>query len=374
MIRHEFSNKLLELFHDELSELRKQDQEKIQALQVKINKLTRTITEKDQEIAQLKAQLKPTRRLSVSSFIKPDHDISPTKEEEFISPARKPQFMVSDRSILATQYSDDDEEVDTSSKKKSPFKRKLSSSQGSIIISPRKSTTSLGPPEKIPRLNATFELDEFSPVKPTQYSSSSSHSSQVHEEVEDSEDEVVEILQFPIISIPKNVTTILQKRKYLLNYYTDRFHNDIEFKINLIRHPINEINWDFADFKANPNYKQSKSLIHNHKIINQKQYNKVKAFYQAANINNDEFNDSFEDKLSQIFDKFASPPGFMNSEFPDTQEQQARRELLKKRQNKRLARRIKECTSVDRGKQIGEFMFVVDILNMYVVSDRWFIK
>ncbi|RLV94774.1 hypothetical protein JA1_001577 [Spathaspora sp. JA1] len=400
MLRREFNSKLLELFDDEISQLRKQDQEKIQDLQIQINKLNQTISEKDQEISRLKSQLKPRQPSSPKvndkftlSLTRSGYDISPSKTED-ISPARRAQSMIEDRPILPTQYSEDEEEEAGGagiSDKISPIKispskkRRLVSSQGSIIISPKRKVSTNSLIGKIPKLiNSTLEPEKSSPIKPTQYSSSSPVSSQYQEEeIEDSQEEAGEeddfgLGQLPIIPIPKTITTILQKRKYLLNYYTDRFNNEPTFNINLVRHPINEITWDFADFKLNPNYNPpaKSTFLHNHKIINQNQYNKVKAFYQATNMkNNPDFEDSFEDKLSQIFDKFASPPGFMNSEFPNTQELQSRREILTKRQNKRLARRIKECTCVDdKKRQIGEFVFGIDILNSYVTADRWFIK
>lgn len=82
----------------------------------------------------------------------------------------------------------------------------------------------------------------------------------------------------------------------------------------------------------------------------------------------------FEDKLSQIFDKFQSPPGFMQSDFPDTQEYKQRQEIIKQRQLKRIERRIKDCTTIQDGKQIGEFVFGIEIFNLYVISNRWYIK
>ena len=65
----------------------------------------------------------------------------------------------------------------------------------------------------------------------------------------------------------------------------------------------------------------------------------------------------------------------MKSEFPDTQEQIKRKEIIQQRQERRIFRRIYESTKTnDQGLQIGEFIFAIDIFNKYVINDRYFIE
>lgn len=387
---------------------------------------------------------KPRLIPSSSNVVKSVYDMN---SERMVESVRKSKSMYEDRHIMPTQYSDDEDSIVNSQDLKqgrreiylrsSPTRsitlsRKASgiSSQSSIVISPKKKSIHVDAlsPVKMGRKLTEIRLvrlsPNVSPVKSTQYSSSPIHrhvqedpvQQQVphrhrylpkqhqpsikgrdeleEEEIEDSEEEMSiidsgctqEFPDSPIIGIPKNVTTILQKRQFLLKYYTDRLSSSNDFKINLIKNPINQISWDFGDFKQNPNYRPDKNntFIRNNKIINQRQFDKYKQFYQAAanndandngnNNGDDADDDQFEDKLSQIFDKFATPPGFMQSDFPDTQEQEKRKEIVRQRQLRRLARRIKSCVSLKNGIQVGEFIFACDILNQYVVKGRWYIR
>ncbi|KAG7662775.1 uncharacterized protein J8A68_003698 [[Candida] subhashii] len=445
ILRPEFSSKLSSLFSQELEELRKQDKQRIIDLENEIIQLKKTIQSKDEEIQRMKKRQssredillssspikKPRLIPSSSNLTRSVYDINSNKIN-IQTNARKSKSMYEDRHIMPTQYSDDDDEeesiIENSQDNKQDVNRNVlmkssptrgislsrkpsvvSSSQVSVIFSPKRKLIGV---DKLSPIKAGIKLGsirlspKLSPVKSTQYSSSSPVASQqkqqrqqsqlqpgvvVDDEIEDSEEEVSIIdssgksedyfPDSPIIGIPKNITTILQKRQFLLKYYTDKFHNSIDFKINLIKNPINEISWDFGDFKQNPNYKpdnKHKSFIRNHKIINQQQYDKYKQFYQAVNNGDvkleEEEDDDFEDKLSQIFDKFASPPGFMQSDFPNTQEQEKRKQIIKQRQLRRLARRIKSCVTLQNGIQIGEFIFTCDILNQYVIKGRWYIR
>ncbi|KAI3406041.2 hypothetical protein KGF56_001260 [Candida oxycetoniae] len=171
----------------------------------------------------------------------------------------------------------------------------------------------------------------------------------------------------PIV-IPKHLNSVLQTRQYLTQYYTDKFVTDPSFKINLSRHPIKRLSWDFSDFKLNLNYQPGNfsQFIRRHNIMDKTKFDKYKTFYKLSE------DQQFEDKLSQIFDKFESPPGFMKSEFPDTQELQERKKIVRERQSKRINRRLESCTIVIDQEQIGEFVFSLDILNRYVVHNRWY--
>ncbi|KAI5962406.1 uncharacterized protein KGF55_003482 [Candida pseudojiufengensis] len=181
----------------------------------------------------------------------------------------------------------------------------------------------------------------------------------------------ISLTSSPEIKIPENIITINQKRKYLLDYYTSKFQTDLNFKINLIQNPIKQISWDFIDFIKNLNYKpmEFSQFLQKHQIKDPTKFNKYKTFF---NLNE---NWKIEDKLSQIFDKFESPPGFMKSDFPTSQELIERKKLIDKRQTNRINRRIKSCLFLnDQNQQIGEFIFSCDILNKYVISGRWYIR
>ena len=188
------------------------------------------------------------------------------------------------------------------------------------------------------------------------------------------------------IEIPENYNTIILQRKYRLQFYINKYYNDVNFKINFRQHPTKLIDWDEVDFILNENYKPDKFIqfLNRNNIKNSKQFEKFKKLYQhsttttTTNNNNNELSHleqfEFEDKLSQIFDKFQSPPGFMQSEFPNTQEYNHRQEIIKQRQLKRIKRRIKDCIMIQDDKQIGEFVFAIEIFNLYVISNRWYIK
>ena len=172
------------------------------------------------------------------------------------------------------------------------------------------------------------------------------------------------------VSFPKELKTVLQKRQYLTEYITEKFVQDPNFKINLTNHPIKLISWDFSDFVPNENYKPGKlsQMIKRNGIMDERKFEQYKAFYKLPQDQN------FEDKVLQIFDKFQSPPGFMKLGFPSTQELVERRKLVNARQEKRVRRRIKSCTKVEDGTQVGEYIFSLGILNSYVVLGRWFVE
>lgn len=183
----------------------------------------------------------------------------------------------------------------------------------------------------------------------------------------------------PKHNIPEHYTK-LQRREYLKTYYTSKFKNSPTFKINLNTNPINEMQWIINDFKLNSNYvkpRQFKKFG-----ISKQEQNNIDKFYQLAgplpkkqglmwddeNLDSDE--DSIELSESQILDKFPSPPGFMQSEFPDTQERNKRTQIIDERQSDRIERRLKQCLMRSKGKN-GEFIFQVDILNQFVELNRF---
>lgn len=174
--------------------------------------------------------------------------------------------------------------------------------------------------------------------------------------------------------------TKLQRRAYLKDYYESKFKNSPEFKINLNSNPINEMDWIINDFKPNPNYVTPNQIKGT--ALSKNAQNNVNKFYQLAGPlpkvtqltwNNEVIesdNDSIELSESQVLDKYPSPPGFMVSEFPDTQEQQLRNRIIDERQEDRIKRRIKQCIRSSKNKN-GEFVFQVDILNKFVQQNRF---
>lgn len=179
--------------------------------------------------------------------------------------------------------------------------------------------------------------------------------------------------------IPSHYTK-LQRRAYLKDYYELKFKNSPNFKIDLNNNPINETSWLINDFKINPKY--VKPIQKNGNALSKSEQENRNKFYQLAGplqkqsgiawsnevIESDD--DSLELSESQIWDKFPSPPGFMVSEFPDTQEQTKRNHIIDKRQEDRIKRRIKQCILSAKNKN-GEFVFQVDVLNKFVQQNRY---
>lgn len=244
-------------------------------------------------------------------------------------------------------------------------------------------------------------------------------------EVEDSQEEepqlgeVVQLYDSFRIEFPTRIRpyTKLQRIEFLSSFYKRMFDQVSDFKIGLKSNPINEIDWFLGDFKPNPNcqgkgeakvtYVQTINGTYKRRvgITKQEEFNR-KRFYRMAqgngsedaenkenkehrdgyktpgedegddrgeNANKDEDDEEYYDKLSQLFDKIPLPPGFMNSEFPDTQELKRRRAVIEKRQKRRIQRRLKECFSVRDGVQVGEFVFSIDIINRYVAAERYYL-
>lgn len=179
--------------------------------------------------------------------------------------------------------------------------------------------------------------------------------------------------------VPSHYTK-LQRRAYLKEYYESKFKHSPGFKIDLNSNPINEMEWIINDFKPNPNYVKSNQVKGN--ALSKNDQNNVDRFYQLAGPlpkvpqltwNNEVIesdNDSIGLSESQVLDKYPSPPGFMVSEFPDTQEQHMRNRIIDERQEDRIKRRVKQCIRSSRNKN-GEFIFQVDILNKFAQQNRF---
>ncbi|KAK6197341.1 uncharacterized protein RJT21DRAFT_56179 [Scheffersomyces amazonensis] len=319
--------------------------------------------------------------------------------------------------LLPTQYSeDDDSELKSSPVKISPHKQ----DQGDIFISPKK-----------PTLNVKPDVHMMS----TQYTESSSPDKGGDEDkwqdgdevVADSQQEGEELLTLKPLSqedSPQKYKqddalikyledakprTKLKRIQVITSYYEVMFRansvNKIQIRISMKFNPILEQEWKLADFKPNPIWTRKRMVTYiktpqgktfERRIgLSKSEEDNIRKFYQIVNTTGtgkdgviieqreedepqadyvSEEDLEYEDQISQIYDKLPSPPGFMQSEFPDTAEQVRRRDIINNRQYRRIQRRIKACLQINKyGDQVGEFVFSLDILNEYVRAKR-FIK
>lgn len=180
------------------------------------------------------------------------------------------------------------------------------------------------------------------------------------EVIEDSENE-------ESLIIPDDFTR-LQRKHLKMEHLETKFWSDSSYIINLSSNPITENAWIITDFKRNhqykprhlPQYKRAKIHSRNDKA-------NVLQFYKTLNGSDplDYDSDDEENELSQLADKWPSPPGFMVSDFPNTQEQIERQAIIDARVKDRLRRRLKLSLSQ------GMWLFTVDILNKYVAAKRY---
>ena len=181
------------------------------------------------------------------------------------------------------------------------------------------------------------------------------------------------------ISIPPLTPpfTTLQQRQHVKKFLVSNLGS---ITISLEKNPISEKPWIISDFRPNPHYNKKDALMVLTKTGSRKlgltkseEANRRKFYKMVGDevSDGDSKGEGFEDRMSQIFDKFPSPPGFMMSEFPNTQEDLRRREVVAARQQRRIQRRVTLCVLVKNDKQIGEFIFAVDILNEYVLINRY---
>ncbi|ODV78286.1 uncharacterized protein CANTADRAFT_339629 [Suhomyces tanzawaensis NRRL Y-17324] len=158
---------------------------------------------------------------------------------------------------------------------------------------------------------------------------------------------------------PAGATT-LQRREFVLSYYRSQYAGTL-LRVNLATNPITEQNWIISDFRPNPGYTKRDNVTtggFTRKIgLTRQDEDNRRRFYRAAGGSDglgqsSGDDDDFDDHLSQMFDKFPLPPGFMSSEFPATQEGMRRRGVVHKRQQRRLQRRILACVNVSHGRQL----------------------
>lgn len=261
------------------------------------------------------------------------------------------------------------------------------SSPDQEIIRPSLIDLNSSPDKQIAGLKST-QLSSSSPeksslqIKSTQYSSDARSDSEISNSESDGEITMVclfipESSENEMITIPTpNLHTTLLNREFIRKFLQTQFH-DTDLTLDITINPISQIPWIITDFKKNPQYSEVKykEVKIGDKTFkrainkNRQQEEKLQGFYKMVNSQNSL---NYEDEISQIYDKFQSPPGFMQSDFPNTQELERRKLILEARQCRRVDRRIKSCLSVENGQQIGEFIFSHDIINMFVITSRYF--
>lgn len=156
-------------------------------------------------------------------------------------------------------------------------------------------------------------------------------------------------------NIPGKLTK-LQRRDFLRKMLEEKL-DDESFMLDLTTNPITELPWSLTDFKPNagsemkpPAGKIGVSLV---------EQNHINEFYKSVGGKVHEMPES------QLYDKFPSPPGFMTSEFPLTQEAVERRQVVLERQNERLLRRL--ILSLRR----EEYVFYEEVFNRFVERGRF---
>lgn len=157
------------------------------------------------------------------------------------------------------------------------------------------------------------------------------------------------------INIPHN-STKLQRRDFLRKYFQSQLE-DPSFHLDLSTNPITENPWCLTDFKPNPNFGMKPPGRKTG--VSRTEQNKINDFYRKTGEQVQEMPES------QLYDKFPSPPGFMTSEFPLTQEAAERRQVIIDRQNDRLRRRLQLSLHGE------EFIFWEEILNRFVEAGRY---
>lgn len=184
----------------------------------------------------------------------------------------------------------------------------------------------------------------------------------------------------PFKHVPK-LYTALQRRDFLRKYYQLKFR-DLKYRVDLETNPITEQKWRLGDFKPNPLYYKLKPSDGKAGVMTKQQEINNRNFFREAGhglkSKGAEWEAGVEDEeedwaYSQVFDKFPSPPGFMVSDFPDTQEDIRRKEVVKKRQEDRVQRRLKSSMAAWKtgGRVQGEFIFFEDVLNDFVKDGRF---
>lgn len=147
--------------------------------------------------------------------------------------------------------------------------------------------------------------------------------------------------------------TKLQRREMQRKRLEDLLQDE-GFVVDLTTNPITESSWCLTDFKPNDKYG-----IPIEGPASRVQLEQISAFNRRAGGPTNEIPES------QMYDKFPSPPGFMTSEFPSTQEALERQRVIRERQEDRVNRRLKLSL------EGGEFVFYESVLNQYVEQGRY---
>ncbi|KAG7194449.1 uncharacterized protein KQ657_004662 [Scheffersomyces spartinae] len=295
-----------------------------------------------------------------------DLELSPTKKR-----SRKRGI-----SQLLTQYSEEEEEESNKNIQSSisVYKKtlvQLLKESSSPTKASQATTVILLSPTKMNNINneVTKEIPGSIPflVEPLIKDEHGQESEPEEDIIEDSENE-------ESLIIPADFTR-LQRKHLKLQHLEAKYWNDLTYTINLTTNPITENSWIITDFKRNHHYKpRHLSQFKRTKLHTTNDKENMLQFYKALNNENksdidDDKDDSDdeENELSQLAGKWPSPPGFMRSEFPNTQEHIQRQAIIDARIKDRLRRRLKLSL------RQGMWLFTVDILNKYVSAKRFLI-
>lgn len=203
-------------------------------------------------------------------------------------------------------------------------------------------------------------------------------------EVVDDSDEEYDLLRSPLVDITntKSNLTPLQLRDQKRIELHNKLRNDPNFKISLgpdSIHPVYQQRWMISDFEPNPKYVKQKLKRKVGKTWKEQQ--EIDRFYKLAgpgvqlksiqwNSEDDKENDIDKAKapqISQLYDRFPSPPGFNEVDFPTTQEEMERRRHTEKVQSVRIQSRLAEAIKPGSGSHV----FREKLLNEYVKAGRY---
>ena len=186
---------------------------------------------------------------------------------------------------------------------------------------------------------------------------------------------------FSIVPKPSNSKmTVLQEREATRNKLHELLGQG--HSIDLAINPVYGQSWKLTDFEPNPDYTKPKLKRKRGKTTKEQQ--DIDKFYKLAgpgihlkslqwNNEEDEPSEEVNPEFSQYYDRFPSPPGFNDVDFPTTQEEIQRRKYTEQMQQNRIRSRLElALLSAKDGK--GAYVFREPIIRQYVKLDRYFLK
>lgn len=176
---------------------------------------------------------------------------------------------------------------------------------------------------------------------------------------------------------PSNYTA-LQRADFLRTYYRLKME-DKSYNFDLSSNLVTEKQWALDDFVPNPDWHPTKRQINIFNTRTKAQEGKYNDFFKEAGYGAKptgprwadladrkahEDMDDDDDVMSQIMDKYLSPPGYMIGDFLSTQEAAENKAIVKAKEQKRIKRRLQSALNT------GEFIFYEEIFNTMVRAGR----